>query len=56
MIEADDKLQVAEISLLGKSAWDREVEDCGALFELKEFDLVFTGITKLMGNTRNNYS
>lgn len=27
MIEADDKWQVAEISLLGKSAWDKEVED-----------------------------
>lgn len=52
MIEADDKWQVPEISLLGKSVWDKEVEDCGALFKLKEIELVFT---KSMGNTKNNY-
>lgn len=52
MIEADDKWQVTEISLLGKSAWEKEVEDCGALYRLKEIELVFT---KLMGNTKNNY-
>lgn len=43
---------MAEISLLGKSAWDKEVEDCGTLFKLKEIELV---VKKLMGNTKNNY-